>query len=174
MFRVSFTLSLLLSTFVLGCGSKDDEDTDLDEVLLMPQAGEWSIVTTGYTNDDCNADGFLIPFDSITVADVGTTSFSITYYLENERIGDSSTNCSHTSEETFDCEELAHSTPWSATTTINMTAIGSVNLTSETSISGAGNLVLDCTGNDCDQLKSMTATGNLPCETTLNWTATAN
>ena len=170
MTRFSLLFLSLSSTLVLGCGTEEDTTPE----HLLPLAGEWSIATTGYANDDCNADGFLIAFDSITVADVDTSSFSITYYLENERIGDSSSNCSHAGDDTFECDELAHSTPFSGSTTINMTAIGSVTVNSDNAISGTGDLVLNCTGPDCDQLAGMTKTGTLPCNTTLNWTATAN
>lgn len=164
--KVSCCFCLLLSTVIWGCEEK--------ETVVLPQLGDWTISSTGYTNDDCNAEGFLLPFDQITISDLETSSFSITYYLENVRIGDSNSICTHVADDSFDCSQVDHSTPFSESTTINMTAIGSVFVTSETSMTGAGDLVLDCTGLDCNQLEEMTTTGALPCGTTLNWTAIIN
>ena len=171
MYRI-LLFALLSSLGLVGCGS-DETDTAEEVTPTLPKSGDWTIVTTGYSNDDCNADGFLIPFDEISIADVDTSSFSITYYLENVRIGESSSSCSHVGDDIFDCSEIAHSTPFSSNATMNMTAVGSVTMISETSISGAGNLVLDCTGADCPSVAAMTTTGSLPCDTTLNWTASA-
>ena len=151
---------------LMACGDKDG--------FILPQSGDWTIVTTGYTNDDCNAAGFLIPPDSITFADVDTSSFSITYYIENERIEDSRSTCSHTGDNIFECEDLIHSTPFSANATVSMVSTSAIiTMTSETSASGVGNLTLECTGSDCGQLSELTNTGSLPCDTTINWTAAA-
>ena len=177
----SFMKSVLLAVATLSCFSLIGCDSDGDTAeptgavdLVLPEAGVWSVITTGYTNDDCGAAGFLIPPDSITFSDVGDSYFSITYYLENERIGEGSVLCSHLSEDTYDCESMNHSTPFSASTTISMVATGTVTMTSETSASGSGDLILECSGSDCDQVASMTTIGSMPCETTLNWTAAPN
>ena len=170
MFRFS-SIALLGCLGLAGC-DQDKGDTAEEEALVLPQAGDWTIVTTGFTNDDCNAEGFLIPPDLITFADVGADSFSITYYLDNERIGDGSSSCTHAGENSFDCEDMNHTTMFSDSATITMVGGGSVNVTSETEASGAGNLVLDCTGMGCGQVEAMTNTGSIPCDTTINWTAT--
>jgi len=165
MSRLSIVVTILCSVGLWGCGAEGAK--------VLPQSGDWSITSTGFSNDDCNASNFLIPFDEITVSDLEASSFAVTYYLENVRIGESSSTCSDVGDDNFDCTEIAHSTPFSDAATINMTAIGSLNMTSETSITGSGNLTLDCTGVDCNQLEEM-YTGSLPCDTTLNWTAIAN
>ena len=170
MFRVS--MMALGCAALIGCGDKSSEETDED--LILPQAGNWTIVTTGYTNDDCNAAGFLIPPDSIAFADVDTSSFSITYYENNSRIGEGSSTCAHSSESIYDCEDIIHSTPFSSTATVSMIGVSSVTMTSETTATGVGDLVLECTGSDCNQVAAMTNTGSLPCDTTLNWTATVS
>ena len=171
MFRVS-SIALLSCICLAGCDA-DKGDTAEEEALVLPQAGDWTIVTTGYTNDDCNAEGFLVPPDLITFADVASDSFSITYFLENERIGDGSSTCTHAGEGVFVCEDLYHSTPFSDNATVSMVGVSSVTVTSETAATGAGDLVLECTGMGCGQVEGLTNTGSLPCDTTLNWTATA-
>ena len=165
-------LTILTCVSLLGCG--DDKDTAEEISVSLPKAGDWTVLTTGYTNDSCNAEGFLTPFDTVTVADVTESSFSITYYLENVRIGETSASCTHIADNEFDCTDVDHSTPFSDNATINMVASGTISVGSDTSISGVGNLVLDCTGMDCGQLAGMTNTGSLPCDTTLNWTATVD
>jgi hypothetical protein len=167
-------LTILTCMSLLGCGADKDTAEEISYHVTLPQAGDWSVITTGYTNDDCNAEGFLIPFDTVTVADVAESSFSITYYLENVRIGETSDSCTHIVDDEFDCSDVNHSTPFSDTATINMVASGTISVGSDTSILGAGNLVLDCIGMGCDQVVGMTNTGSLPCDTTLNWSATAD
>ncbi|MBO86695.1 MAG: hypothetical protein CL927_15180, partial [Deltaproteobacteria bacterium] len=55
---------------IVGCGSSDKDDTDTNTDIatgdtaegtsetiggILPQAGDWSIVTSGWSVDDCNA-----------------------------------------------------------------------------------------------------------------------
>jgi hypothetical protein len=162
-------LSLVVSLFSLGLWGCEEKET-----IALPQSGDWTISSTEYTDDDCNAEGFLLPFDEVTISDVETSSFAITYFLDNVRIGESSSTCTHVEDDSFDCSAVDHSTPFSETATINMTAVGTVAIISESSITGAGDLVLDCAGFDCNQLEGMTNSGSLPCGTTLNWTAKSN
>ena len=63
---------------------------------------------------------------------------------------------------------------FSANATINMVASGTISLGSDASISGEGNLLLDCIGIDCDQFVGIANPGSLPCDTTLNWTEKAD
>jgi len=179
--HLAFSFAFLSCIGLVGCGGDSQGDTsgegegegEGESDLVLPQAGDWAVVTTGYTNDDCNAEGFLIPHDTVTFSNVESSSFSITYYLENERIGDGSSTCSHLSDDVFECEEVHHSTAFSASATVSMVAVGTVTMTSETSAAGVVDLVLECTGGGCSQVAGMTNTGSLPCDTTLNWTAMA-
>jgi hypothetical protein len=175
---IRFTLAAgLLSCFgLVGCDSDSIGDTagEIETAdLVLPEAGDWSILTTGYTDDDCGAAGWLLPHDAVTFSDVEESSFSMTLYLENERIGEGSVSCSNTGETTYECEDMNHSTQFSNTTTISMVGKGTLTMISETSVSGSGALVLECSGNDCNQVAAMTTIGSMPCSTTLNWTAEA-
>ena len=176
----NFTLAFAILSCVslVGCGKDTDGDTagegEGQSDLVLPQAGDWTVLTTGFTDDDCGASDWLLPQDSATFSDVDGSSFSMTLYYQNERIGEGSVRCSHTSDNSYTCEDMYHSTPWSGTTTVSMVAKGTVNMISETSVSAAGELVIDCSGNDCNQVASTTATGSFPCNTTLNWTAAPN
>ena len=48
-----------------------------------------------------------------------------------------------------------------------------ITVTSETEVSGSGDLIMECSGTDCSQLAMGTNSGSFPCGTTMNWTAKA-
>jgi len=181
MTRFPFFIAALSCLSLIGCGADDDKDTagDTDTAVedhgVQPQAGEWTVVTSGWANDDCNAEEGLEAPSSITFSDVDATSFSVTFYDQDVRIGDGSSRCTYAGDDVYDCEELDHGFTYTdVDATISMTAVLAVTVTSETTASGNGELVLTCAGTGCDVVASGTNSGSFPCGTTLNWTAETN
>lgn len=130
------------------------------------------ILTTGWSDDECNAAAVLTPITSITIADVAESSFTLTMYEGDLRIGNS-VSCVHTSDDVFDCEDFYHEiVPFSSlNATFIMDGIPTVTLSSETEAAGRGELTLDCAGTDCATARSQTGLSGFPCSTTINWTA---
>ena len=107
------------------------------------------------------------------MTDVVSPTFSVTFFDGDVRIGESSSVCTHTSNDIYDCEEFIHGFSYDdIDASVSMVGIASITVTSETTISGIGDLTLTCTGSDCSYVAAATNTGELPCGTTTNWTAT--
>jgi hypothetical protein len=172
----------------VGCGSdssdKDDTGTsgtstteEVDEESgggILPKAGEWPVLTTGWTTDDCNAEDNLTGPTSILFADVDETSFMTTYFDEYGQLGNT-TVCTHDADDLYNCSEFINGFTYTdIDATVSLTGTGTVTMTSEDSASGQGNFVMDCTGADCAFVARATNSGSLPCVTTFNWTAQAN
>jgi len=170
---------------VWGCGSSDKDDTaggadGTTEATtettggILPQAGDWAIVTSGWANDDCNAENNLLTPTSIRFADVESTSFRNTYFDSQGQVGNTIL-CSHESGDSYLCEGFTNGFSYTdVDASISVTGVGVVLMTSETTASGSGDFVLECSGSDCGQVAGITNSGMFPCGTTLNWTAQAN
>jgi len=172
MLKHTFFTALLTCSFIVGCNS-DSKDSGADLDLIQPTSGEWTIITSGWTNDDCNATQNLQQPSSILLTDVVSPTFSVTFFDGDVRIGESSSVCTHTSNDIYDCEEFIHGFSYDdIDASVSMVGIASITVTSETTISGIGDLTLTCTGSDCSYVAAATNTGELPCGTTTNWTAT--
>ena len=170
---------ITLSSFSLvACGADTEEttttteETTVVEQAIQPQSGEWTIVTTGWVDDECNAAKVLSDLTSVTFADVSETSFSLTLFEEDVRLGDAFT-CTHAGGDLFDCTDFYNElVPFpSFDATITVVGIPSVTLTSETDAAGRGEMTVDCTGEDCSTALPMTGLTSFPCETTNLWTA---
>jgi hypothetical protein len=171
MLKHTFFTALLSCFVIVGCNS-DSKDSGADLDLIQPTSREWTIVTSGWANDDCNATQNLLPPTSVVFTDVASPTFSVTFFDGDVRIGDGSSICTHTSDDIYDCEEFTHGLSYDdIDASVSMTGIWSVTVTSETAVSGTGDLTLTCTGSDCSYVAAATTTGELPCGTTSNWTA---
>ena len=181
--RLPLFFITLSSLSLVACGTateetttttttKTTEETTVVEQVIQPQSGEWTIVTTGWVDDECNAAKMLSDLTSVTFADVSETSFSITLFDGDVRIGDALT-CTHAGGDLFDCTDFYNEIVpiRSLDATITTVGIPSVTLTSETDAAGRGELTLDCIGEDCNTALSMTGFTSFPCETTNLWTA---
>jgi hypothetical protein len=160
-----------------GEGAEDtDTDTDTEESTalqphLLPQSGDWTVLTSGWSNDDCNADEALTDITAVTFSDVMESSFTLTMYEGDIRLGNSVT-CTHTGEDTFACDDFIHEVPIDGIdATVNMVGIPSIVLNSETDAAGQGDLSVDCTGTDCAMIAGGMPFTAFPCTTTNNWTA---
>jgi hypothetical protein len=179
MSRHLFSTAVLAIVSLVACDSSDKDDTGEDSISvdveqgILPQSGEWPIVTTGWSADDCNAEEGLYPPTSILFAEVDATSFMTTYYDEYGQVGNT-TVCSFDTGDTYNCEGFTNGFTYpDMDATISLTGGGPLTLASETEASGSGNFTLDCTGSDCDTAAMWTNSGSFPCITTLNWTAQA-
>ena len=108
--RIAFFFVGLSSLTLVACGSDESVTDDTDgaaEVGILPQAGEWPISTTGWTNDDCNAAGGLTPATSILFADVDETSFMTTYFDPSGQVGNT-TLCSYDADDAYTCSEFVN------------------------------------------------------------------
>jgi hypothetical protein len=151
-----------------------DSETEIEEEHLQPQAGEWNVVTSGWTDDDCNATENLQPPSSMTIADVVPSSFSVTIYDGDVRIGERSSTCTHAEGNIYNCDELEHGFTYDdVDASMSMRGAYAITLTSETALSSRGGLVMECSGSDCDSIADYTSSGSFPCDTTLNLTAEA-
>ncbi len=182
MSRFPLSVAVLSSFLFVGCwtGDKidgdtsDDEGTDTEDAGIQPQGGNWDIITSGWTNDDCNATEGLQAPSSLTIADVSASSFSVTIYDGDIRIGDGSTTCTSVGDDIYECDEIKHGFDYTdVDASISMSGPISITLSSETAAAGKGDLVLECAGSDCDEVAGYTNSGSFPCGTTLNWTAEA-
>jgi hypothetical protein len=158
-----------------GCEAEvaEETDTDVEEVpALQPQSGDWNVVTSGWSNDKCNAETALTDVESVTFSDVVDSSFTITLYEAGDiRIGSSAT-CTHSGDGVFPCEDFFNDVPIDGLdATVNMVGIPTVTLSSETEAAGQGDLTLDCTGTDCGMLTGGMPFTGFPCTATNNWTA---
>ena len=168
----------LCATHIIACGDKEGVDTEGEDTALhesnalLPQSGDWSILTSGWNNDNCNADEALTGVALVSFAAVDESSFIMTLFEEGEiRIGNSVT-CTHAGDDVFACEDLFHDVPIAGMdATVNMVGIPTVTLNSENSAAGQGDLTIDCTGADCSMLVGGMPFTEFPCTTTNNWTA---
>ena len=174
MSRLQINLTMISCLTLFGCNS--NKDSGMDEEYTLPQSGQWTVVTSGWTNDDCNAENNLTGISSIVIADVGESNFSLTFYDGSMRIGENSSTCTYTSDDVYDCEDFDHTISYNdIDATINMIGVSfSLEMTSETTTTGIGDLVLSCSGADCGFVAASTTTGELPCGTTINFTASAD
>jgi len=137
--------------------------------------GPLTIVAAGWTDDDCNADEGLTTPTSLTVSNVESSYFSVTIYDGEIRIGEGSSTCTHEADDVYNCEELTHGFSYTdMDASISMAGEFTVSVNSETTVSGSGVLLFQCSGADCDELATQTNSGSFPCATTLNWSAEAN
>lgn len=180
MVRFPSATTVLMCLGLVGCWttSKVEADTagdsgsEPEETHLQPQAGDWNIVTSGWTDDDCNAAENLQAPTSMSIANVDSSSFSVTIYDGDIRIGDGSSTCTHTEGNIYNCDELKHGFSYDdIDASISMRGGYTITLTSETALSSRGGLVMECTGADCDTIAGYTNSGSFPCDTTLNLTA---
>ena len=169
----SLFMTILCCTTLVACGTDTKGDTAEVNDLVQPQGGNWNILTTGWTNDDCNATEYLNTPDILTISDVNSPSFGVTFYVEEVRIADGSSTCTHSSDDTYSCEEFVHTEDWENGATTTMTGLFSVNVLSETTVSGSGDLVMNCTGLACTEMATYTNSGSYPCVATINFTAEA-
>ena len=179
MTRISFFSAVIGLISLVGCDSSDKEDTGEDSISIdveqgiLPQYGEWPIVTTGWSTDDCNGEESLIPPTSILFAEVDSTSFMTTYFDDSGQVG-STMVCSYDADDTYSCEGFVNGFSYTGIdATISLTGSGPLSLASETEASGSGNFTMECEGADCSQVATYTNSGSFPCITTLNWTAQA-
>ena len=171
--HLSSTILAISMFSFLGCGTADKDDSAVENDGFLPQAGDWDIVTTGWANDDCNATEGLTPATSITIANVDSSSFTLTFYENDFRVGETST-CTYEGNEQYHCIGFTNSFTYTdVDATINISGDATVTVTSETAVSGSGDLMMECTGADCSQVAMGTNSGSLPCESTMNWTAEA-
>ena len=181
MIRFPLAVTVLSCLGLMGCWTASkfesdtgDSETEAEEAHLQPQAGEWSVVTTGWADDDCNATENLQAPSSMTIADVEPSSFSVTIYDGGVRIGDRSSTCTHAEGNIYNCDELEHGFDYDdVDATMSMDVTFAITLTSETTLSSIGGLVMECSGSDCDTIAGYTNSGSFPCDTTLNLTAEA-
>jgi hypothetical protein len=167
-----FTVLSCLSLVACGAGEKDeDSDSSVEFEALQPQVGDWTVVAAGWTDDDCNATNNLTTPTSLTVANVEASTFSMTVYDGETRIGEGNSTCTHDENDVYTCEEMTNSFSY---TDINMAGVFTASVNSETTMSISGTMVLECTGSDCNFVEDATNTGSLPCNTTLNISAEAN
>lgn len=175
--RFFFLFAGFSSLILVGCSSDDsvtDDTGESAEVGILPQAGEWPISTTGWTNDDCNAAEGLTPATSILFADVEETSFMTTYFDPSGQVGNT-TLCSYDGDDAYTCSEFVNGFSYTdVDATISMTGVGTVTMMSEDSAAGRADFVLECTGAGCGQVAAGTNSGSFPCGSTFNWTAQAN
>lgn len=176
MIRFPSIVTLFCFLSLTACGTDEKGDTAVEDTTILPQSGEWTIVTYGWTDDDCNADANMYPPTSIVFADVGSDSFSTTLYDGDFRIGNGSSSCSHSGNNIYNCTGFVHEISYQnqgMDVLLTMTGDMSVTMASETEASGKALLNIECTGDDCDEAALTTNTGSLPCLTTANWTAVA-
>jgi hypothetical protein len=166
---------ILWVVFLAACGTDtvEEVDTDAQEVdTIQPQSGDWTVVTSGWSNDNCNATEALTDVVSVTFSDVVTPSFMLTLYEEGDiRLGNRF-KCTHTEDDVFACDDFFNDVPIEGIdATVNMGGIPTVTLNSETDAAGRGDLTIDCTGTDCGLLTGGMPFSAFPCTTTNNWTA---
>ena len=160
---------------LLGCDSSGGSDSAAEEEEgLQPQAGDWTINTTGWSNDDCNAEENLTVPTSITFADVDSSSFRVTYFEDGVQVG-SNTICSYEGDDVYSCDNFTNGFSYTdVDATISMVGTGTITLSSETAASGTADFVLECEGADCSLIATNTTSGVFPCGTTFSWTAEAD
>ena len=176
MSHISFLFTAVSIATLVGCGAASEDDSSvLPDPPVQPQSGEWTVITSGFTEDNCNAEEGLIPPSSMTVSDVMTDSFEVTMYDGDTRIGEGSSTCTHDVDDAFICEEIINSFSYTGMDA-NMTVSGGfdVTLTSEYEMSGKAILTLECSGSDCPQIAMQTNSGSLPCDSTLHLTLEAD
>ena len=169
--RISFLVAILCCLALSGC--EVEVNGSGDELPLQPQSGEWDIMTTGWDNDDCNADEGLTTPTSVLFDDVEETSFFMTFFENGVQVGSRST-CSHDSDDLYNCDGFTNGFTYDdIDATISMSGLATMDMTSETTVSGSGDFVLECSGDDCNQAATFTNSGIFPCGTTMNFTAEA-
>jgi len=171
--------AVLAIVSLVACDSSNKDDTGEDSISveveqgILPQSGEWPIVTTGWSTDDCNAEEGLSLPTSILFAAVDSTSFMTTYFDDYGQVGNT-TVCSYDTDDTYNCEGFTNGFSYTGMdATISVTGGGPLSLASETEASGSGNFTMECSGTDCGEVATWTNSGSFPCITTLNWTAQA-
>ena len=175
--RLSLFISIFCILSVVGCGESVDSPNPNpvpQDTGIQPQVGDWPVITTGWTDDECNAaEGLSVP-TSVTISNADSSSFSITFFDGDTRIGDGSLRCTYDRNDVYNCTNFTNSFSYPFTDAlISIVGPGSVTVTSETAASGKGQFVLECEGSDCDQIATQSNSGRFPCNTTLNWTAEA-
>ena len=164
---------------LLACGSDKGGDTGAEDAgegetaALQPESGDWDVVTSGWSDDNCNAEAALTDVVTVTFSDVGDSSFAMTLYEAGlTRIGNTTT-CTHSGDDVFACEDFFHDVAIDGIdATVNMVGIPAVTINSETDAAGQGDLTLDCTGTDCGMLEGGNPFTSFPCTVTNSWTAT--
>lgn len=183
---MSRTLNVLLALCtlqLLACGADKDEETGAadgtdgtdgaPQPALQPKSGDWDIVTSGWSDDNCNAEAAFTDLVTVTFSEIDAFSFSMTLYEANlTRVGNTIT-CTHAGDDVFACEDFFNDVAISGIdATVNVVGIPTVTLNSTTSAAGQGDLTVDCTGTDCDMLTGGNPFTGFPCTATNNWTAT--
>ena len=162
---------------VVGCGESvesPDPTPVPQDTGIQPQVGDWPVITTGWTDDECNGEEGLAVPTSVTFSNADSNSFSITFFNGDVRVGESSLRCTYESNDKYTCSNFTNSFSYPGFDgLISIVGPGSVTVTSETTASGKGQFVLECEGSDCDQIATQSNSGRFPCNTTLNWTAEA-
>ena len=172
-----FTVLSCLSLVACGAEDKDvgSDSSEQDHPAIQPQVGDWTVVAAGWTDDDCNATNNLTTPTSLTVANVEASTFSVTIYDGETRIGEGNSTCTHDADDVYICEEMTNSFSYTdIDASVSMAGVFSASMNTETTMTISGTLVLECTGSDCNFVEDATNTGSLPCNTTLNISAEAN
>ena len=174
MLRVLKVLTAVGVVSLTACDTDTkDEVGDTDaQVSLQPETGDWTVVTSGWNNDNCNAEEAFTDVVTVTFSNVDETSFTVTLFEEGDvRIGSSFT-CTRTEDDVFACEDFLNDVEIQGmNATVNIVGVPTVTLNSETDAAGQGDLNVDCTGSDCSQITGGNPFTGFPCTTTNNWTA---
>ena len=171
MIRFPLVFSLFSCLALLGC--EVEVNGAGDDLPTQPQSGVWEIMTTGWDNDDCNAEEGLTPPTSIVFDDIEETSFFVTFFENGEQVG-SRASCDHDSDELYSCDGFTYGFSYDdMDATMSMSGLATMNMTSETTVLGSGDFVLECSGADCNEAATWTNSGIFPCGMTLNFTAEA-
>jgi len=166
-------LALLFSLATFGCAPGGDSGPEDERIQAV--SGEWTIVASGWSDDDCNAtEGLAVP-TSLTMADVEDSSFSITYYDGDVRLGQGALACSHVGADVYDCEDYLDGFDWvGLDASISITGTASITLTSETTATAVGVFSMECDGTDCGTVAAQTNSGEIPCDSIMNFSAEAD
>jgi len=162
----------VMSLTACDTDTKDEVDDTDAQVSLQPEAGDWTVVTEGWNNDNCNAEEAFTDVVMITFSNVDESSFAVTLFEDGDvRVGNSFT-CSHTEDDVFACEDFLNDVEIQGMdATVSIVGIPTVTLNSETDMAGQADATIDCTGAACSQLTGGMPFTGFPCTATYNWTA---
>jgi hypothetical protein len=111
--------------------------------------------------------------DSSTITTSLPNSFVLSVFSEGEEMTDGPVDCTVQEDESFVCTEFTSG--WDLPgidASVGLAGVITLSFSTDTDVEATADMIMTCTGNDCDVAGESAGISENPCSTTYTWNAT--
>ena len=177
----SIPLAALLLTLT-ACGDKADDGDDTGgqenetepEISRVPRLeGAWNVSEGAWTADQCNGPATILPPETLELTDSLPNSFTIALFIGNTQLIEAPVECTVQDDDSFLCVDFTSG--WDLEgldAAVDLVGTVTMTFSSETEMNGSADMILTCTGADCEDAGASVGVTENPCTTNYTWTGT--